>query len=170
MERAPSRTMNANRRIETKLQSLVGLRAWRPGIAAGMLTLSFGQAVTHRSRDRIVTCGELALHIQCSWRLVRSDEVIVGSADYSLIDDEREAINYIGLHLDQTFEGEPCVAEVKYLGAAALRITLNTEVAIEAFPDGSVRHEHYEYWRMFSASSASPHFVVTADRCGLTDG
>jgi hypothetical protein len=142
------------------LNSLVGKRAWVPGIAAGMLTLSFGAEVRRMYRGEEVIGGEIALHVQCRWRLFRNDTILVGSSDYGAIEDEREAIDYIHTRLKQYFSDAPVVTAVEDLGASAFRLCLSSGVFVDAFPSQSVDDSESEFWRMFRADSDAPHFVV----------
>lgn len=148
----------------TTLHSLVGARAWTPGIAAGMLTMSFGPAVERLTRtgERRVT-GAVALHVQCPWRIVANARVAVGSADYRAIDDEREALDYIHDRLVALFKDEPTVTAVEDLQASGFRLWFSNHMFLDAVPAQSIADKYSEFWRLFRIGSDAPHFVVVPE-------
>lgn len=149
------------------LNSLVGSRAWVPGIAAGMLTMSFGSPVTSTLRNgQKLTTGEVALHVQCAWRLVHEETVLVGASDYAAADEEDEAIAYIHERLQTIFSGEPTVATVENLHASAFRLRLSNGVMCEVFPSESRPDEYAEFWRVFRVDFEGPHFIAAPTHSG----
>jgi hypothetical protein len=148
----------------TTLDSLVGERAWMPGIAAGMLTMSFGPALERLTRTgkRRVT-GAVAVHIQCPWRFVVDSRVAVGSADYRAIDDEAEALDYMHARLVALFKDEPTVTAVEDLQASGFRLRFSNDMVLDAVPTQSTADEYSEFWRIFRVGSDAPHFVVVPE-------
>jgi len=60
----------------------VGLPLWASGRGADMQWFAFGnqrQVVGHSGTSRAV--GDYSLHVQCPWRIVRGDAIVVGSRD-----------------------------------------------------------------------------------------
>ncbi len=143
------------------LDSLVGERAWTPGIAAGMLTMSFGPAVERSTRNgETRLTGAVAVHIQCPWRIVRHSKIAVGSSDYGAIDDEGEALDYVHDRLAALFEDGPTVVAVEDLHASGFRMRFSNDMFVDAVPTQSIADEYSEFWRIFRVESAATHFVV----------
>jgi hypothetical protein len=68
--------------IERATAPLLGKALWNCTRAASMAMFDFGnrrQSVAWGGAKKEV--GELALHVQCTWRIAREDCVIVGSRD-----------------------------------------------------------------------------------------
>jgi hypothetical protein len=68
--------------IENELSVLVGLPLWIAGRVADLEWFHFGQphtVVDRKGKPKEV--GDYALHIQCGWRVVKDDCIIVGSRD-----------------------------------------------------------------------------------------
>lgn len=148
-------------RIERELQKLVGLRAWGPGLAAGMLTVSFGNRypdTTRSGKEREV--GDYALHIQCAWRLVRGSAVVIGFTDY-LAAEGQEGANEVWDRLKQEFSTSPIVKKLSHARAGAFSFTLESDLHLEAFPSLSATNVDEESWRIFTPKSLVSHFVVT---------
>ncbi|HXX18647.1 MAG TPA: hypothetical protein VEJ46_04535 [Candidatus Acidoferrum sp.] len=117
--------------------------------------------------------GEVALHVQCAWRIASSDRIIVGSrdlqypADYS---EDREVPDEFDwdrhpnrqdklvrlLFADGTKQFMVQNIEVGAVGR--FRAVLSGELSLELFPDDSLPLEH---WRLFLPHVHQPHLVVT---------
>jgi hypothetical protein len=68
--------------IAEALSRLVGLPLWGSHRALNMQMFAFGArkaAKNHKGEE--IEFGEYALHVQCTWRIVSSDRIIVGSED-----------------------------------------------------------------------------------------
>src|SRR5712691_8128852 len=77
--------------IESATAALNGKTLWRCLRASAMATFDFGQrrkVLGFRGNEKEV--GELALHVQCAWRITRTDRVVVGSSDLNYPADYRE--------------------------------------------------------------------------------
>jgi hypothetical protein len=143
------------------------------GEAADLQWFHFGDRLTEviefeRRRGDTVEVGEYALNVQCAWRIVRDDAVLVGSRDlihpadhfagprddfdwdqdWNRRDDRIEAL----FANSRSF----VVRRVDVGAAGALRIDLGDDHALELFPQDSMVGER---WRLFRRDE--PHFVVT---------
>ena len=150
------------------LSPLVGMRLVRLGRAADVQWFAFASA------DE----GELTLHVQCPWRLVAADEILVGQGDYwrpaaadtpetdydraavgSRWRDVRRdvAVGWLGV------EGAGVEsAEVDAFGGFTLRCTRG--LRLHVFPDATrAPHDEVEFWRLFAPGAAGQHFVVSSD-------
>lgn len=146
------------------LKSLLDTRAWLPGIAAGMLTMSFGASVSRISHSgEKITTGEIALHIQCPWRIIRDQVVLVGSSDYGAIEDEEEAIGYIHDRLAAVFSDEPRVEAIESREGYAFRMRLSNGALLDVLPTQSHTDDYPEFWRIFRVASDAPHFVAAPE-------
>jgi hypothetical protein len=157
--------------IEVATAALVGMPLWSSG-RAGLQWFAFGDRRTVTTRKGTPKeVGELALHVQCWWRIVRVDTIVVGSGDlYFPADEAAEApddfdpngvVTRLDHRVTQLFERETrafTVRQVDVGAAGALRIVLDDGLALEVFPDESVSREA---WRLFRPYSDAPHLVVT---------
>ncbi len=156
-------------RVESELRRLVGLRTWGPGLAAGMLMISFGDR--HRDttmKGKEVQIGDYALHIQCAWRLARSNAVVVGFADYVAAEDDEEKVMKLYNCLNEALSKSPTVTEVSFVRGGAFSLALEDGLYLEAFPSLSDSDPDAEFWRIFRPKSPTSHFVVTPT--GIEDG
>jgi hypothetical protein len=162
-------------RIEAALQPLAGLPLWRSTRAADMQCFHLGAEVTSISKfgprkGQAFTHGEYALHVQCGWRIVGPNGIVVGWSDlylaagpdpYAKSDDwdwdpqgasrrdERVAAWLDGrVHVVERVLADP-------LGGCVLLFAGG--FSLEILPTSS--HDG-EYWRLLGAA-AMPHFVVT---------
>ena len=162
--------------IESAAHVLVGKTLWTCRRAADMATFQFGvrtNVVDFYGRPSQV--GEFALHVQCAWRVVGDDEVVlVGSqdlyypAEYEDVDkvvpedfDWVRDPNRRDRLLRELFdEGgrEFVVRSVEAGGAGSVRILMSEGLALELFPNDSLPGER---WRLFRPGVDEPHFVVT---------
>jgi hypothetical protein len=147
--------------LRAELEKLVGLPLWGVGLAAGMLTLAFGNRYTVRtSLGREVEKGDFGLHIQCAWRIAREDEVVAGFADYVALDHaDRSAFTTFYEALQSLFVESPRVEAVESLRAGAFSLRLEGSLYVEAFPSFSVVDPESEFWRLLSREP-DQHFVV----------
>jgi hypothetical protein len=141
------------------------------GRAATLVWLTFGDEVPWVNfRGEQTTRPELALHLQCRWRLVRGAAVVIEEGDLyvpgahagsgfaaggeigtSRFDDRVEAVSRL-----VTAEA-PAVDEVCLGDEFDLRLTLSSGMSLEVFPAGRSR---WEDWRFLSSAEGRPHYVV----------
>jgi hypothetical protein len=165
-----SAAMNAN--IDQLLRALVGEPMWTSRRAADMATFQFGKRIKERDYyGRPSEIGEYAMHVQCAWRIVKGDAVIVGSRDLhhpaSAADDDTipEGFDWDREHnrrdklIESFFDGRSFTVRHVTLGAAGTcRIEFDDAVMLEIFPDDSFAHEH---WRLFSTLDTNAQLIVT---------
>jgi hypothetical protein len=63
------------------IEALEGKSLWGASRAVDMEMFSFGERVTQEHRGKVRTIGELALHLQSTWRITRDGRVLVGYRD-----------------------------------------------------------------------------------------
>jgi hypothetical protein len=160
--------------IENAVAPLRGKALWRCLRAADMATFDFGQrraSINWKGEPREV--GELALHVQCAWRIARKDQICIGSRDLyypaeyhdgdTVPDDfdwehqpnrrDRLLASLFGMGTRQF-----TVDRVEVGTAGSLRIILSDDLSLDLFPHDSLNGEH---WRLFEPDKDRPHFIVT---------
>jgi hypothetical protein len=158
--------------IERAASALSGKTLWRCLRAADMATFAFGErrkSVTGRGGPREI--GEWALHVQCAWRILQGDRIIVGDRDLAYpenyqqedpIPDEFDwdvSPNRRDQLLASLFMGHAFVVRSIEVGAiGSLSIRLTEGLSLDIFPNDSVSKE---YWRLFEPDKGGLHFVVT---------
>jgi len=162
--------------IESAAGVLIGKPLWTCRRAADMATFQFGERKKVADfYGRPSEVGEYALHVQCAWRIVRAEEVVVGSRDlYYPAEYENEGEKFppdfdwgrdpnrrdrLVRSLFQDGRREFVVERVEASAAGGLRILLSDGLFLDVFPDDSLKHER---WRLFRPEVDEPHFVVTA--------
>ncbi|MBI3546087.1 MAG: hypothetical protein HY081_05780 [Gammaproteobacteria bacterium] len=124
--------------------------------------VSFGNRYRETTRKgKEIEVGDYALHIQCAWRLARSNAVVVGFADYVAAEDEAENVTKIYNRLREEFSKSPIVKEIPFVRGGAFSLALEDGLYLEAFPSFSAEDPNKEFWRIFRPKWPSPHFVVT---------
>jgi len=160
--------------IENAAAVLIGKSMWKCTRAADLASFQFGaRSKVPSFRNMIKEVGEVALHVQCAWRIARKDRVIVGSRDLyypaHFSDDEEVPPEFDwdrdpnlrdkkvqSLFADGTVEFT--VLSVEAGPAGSLRIALTADLFLDILPYDSLLHEH---WRLFDPRTDTPHFVVT---------
>jgi hypothetical protein len=161
--------------VEQELRVLVGLPLWAMGRAVDLEWFQFGnQNEVTDKRGRAKTVGDWALHVQCSWRVTRRENIVVAKRDvywpagirssdeveqgWSWDQggptrlDERTAIFHQVLDVSP-----PVVESVKADEVGGVRLVLSGEYALEIFPDHTLDDE---YWRLFEPQQNRQHFVI----------
>ncbi|MCC6629801.1 MAG: hypothetical protein IT340_20670 [Chloroflexi bacterium] len=165
-----------NQLIEDALQCLVGLPMWGAGRAGEMEWFQFGEqralVTKEGSAPRVV--GSYALHIQCAWRLVGHDAIIVASQDryfpagpdpYAATDTfdwDQPGANRCDQRINDFIAKaatDLIVSSLKHVDAVgSFTLTFAGAIVLEVFPDSSLEGEH---WRLLSPGTDKEHFVVT---------
>ncbi len=141
-----------------------------------MLTLEFGEMRERTVRGRIRKESDFAVHIQCPWRIVRDDSMVVGYSDMRCpptgVSEDAFDPNEQRTMRDELVErfilhGDPAHAVRRAKGSIIgdLRIDLEDGCVVEVFPDLITPSSGggYEYWRLFVPGDNSSHFVVGPD-------
>ena len=155
-------------RITVALEALVGLSLLRSGTAAGMVSFLFGSA------GNSPTDAESSLHLQCPWRIVAADQIVVASSDVFFPGDDRADIetfdpdeepslfeNRVSEWFDATDAGSRTVTGVRADTLGGFVVLLRGGATLEVFPAHSLRGHYSEFWRLLRPGAR--HFVVTGD-------
>ena len=164
--------------IEDALRVLQGLPMWAAGrTAVSLLWLHFGGIHDVVDRSGPKTVGDYALHIDCPWRIVQRDVVVVGALDRFYPGDGHDDDDFDWNHsrdtrwdrrLQQFMErygtSGPIVRAIEMRGAGAFALRFDDEVSFEVFPNRSV---DIEYWRLFEPYRRDTrHVVIRSDITG----
>ena len=168
--------MAMKEQIERVLQPLIGVPLWGAGRAADMETFQFGprHPVTDR-RGQTREVGTYALHVQCAWRIVGPNGIVVASRDrydpseasgLDVADPDfewdRSGANLCDERRARFFDehrAEPLpVEEVRADDVGSVALILGDGYRLEVFPDDSRDGEH---WRFFQPHTDGDHVVVT---------
>ena len=159
-------------RVERKLQALIGLPLVNATRISNMECFDFGNDRTGFSRKgSVINVHDFTLHVQCAWRLIGPEGVIVGSNDMyypagnpsnrpSNFNWDAPGANRCDERVDQFFHGNKTLLlvngiEVDSTGGVIIR--MQGGFCLEIFPDNSVDEEH---WRFFEPATEKRHFVI----------
>ncbi len=158
--------------IENYLRRLVGLRLTAARLTGGMLNVHFG-TLRDTPRGQV---GDLAVHVQCPWRLELHGAIVTGRDDmeseagdqapwktargYASVT-EAHLHNLLGAYDEGTRSflnvGHALDVTDARLGPCGnLTIELTGDYRLALFPSGSANED----WRIFEPSSETPHFVI----------
>ena len=159
---------------------LIGKPLWRCTRTADMACFQFGARHGHKtSEGHDCEVGDYALHVQCSWRMIRGDEILVGRADLYEPPDalKNEAEGYFDWQKENLQDAKVAklftddkrqftVVGTALRAAGKLDILFDDELRLEVFPDSSVGDEGVEHWRLFAPSrsdltTAKPHIIFS---------
>jgi hypothetical protein len=161
-------------RITEALSAIIQFPLWGATRVMNMEMFDFGDRRTQLNRKgQEVDVGEYALHIQCPWRIVSPDGIIVASEDRKY--PEEETANWQEFDSDSPSRCEARMAvwlrehssaplrveRVECDRVGGFRLFLQLGFVLEVFPASSLRGEYSEYWRLFRPSMEASHFVVT---------
>jgi hypothetical protein len=163
--------------IKSKVDKLVGLSLRYAGRASNLFWLGFGEKILVTRRGKNEELAEYALHIQCSWRIVKGNKILVASRDFysprTGLEDENEEFEWDiqgNNRFDERIESfivgineHTIVERVDSDEVGGLKIFLSQGYLLEVFPDTSEDDEYSEFWRLFNRKEDSPHFVVTGN-------
>ena len=150
------------------LARLVGMRLVKLGRAADLQWFTFADAAA----------SELAVHVQCPWRLVSEDEILVGHGDYwrpaatdtPETEYDRAAIGsrWRDVRRDTVVArmgpGGAVVEGADLDAFSGFTLRLEGGLRLEVFPDATrASHDELEFWRLFEPGGVGEHFVVSSD-------
>jgi len=157
-------------KIELILQDLIGLQLTRTTRAANMECLKFGEQQVVSINGELWEVGEFGIHLQCSWRFVDKEKILIGSQDVYEPEDENaeydedfdwEAGNLRDKKLRGLITTEKLVIETviadNYGGA---EIGFSNRVKLQIFPDYSKMDNCSEYWRLLDNRISSKKHVI----------
>jgi hypothetical protein len=169
--------------MENPTSVLIGKPLWRCTRAADMVCFQFG--TRHPRRDffgRDCEVGDYALHVQCSWRIIRSEEILVGKEDLyqpqestsdTFFDWKRS--NLQDAKIKKLFADDQrqfTVIGTALRAAGELDILFDDELRLEVFPNSSLQSREMEHWRLFAPSvdpelrGKAPYFVFSGAGLG----
>jgi hypothetical protein len=151
----------------------VGLRLSGLGRAADLVWVQFGplrRVPGVKRRWKFV--GELALHLQCPWRLVRGSQIVAGRGDV-FEPARRSRSPSAGTRSSRTlFDTRVRSVPLRRRPLTVLRtradsiggfsLHLSRGWALEVFPADSDSDPYSEWWRLFVPSRNMHHLVVSA--------
>ena len=165
--------MNLKKHVGGALEILVGLPLIDVTRSLDLEMFQFGERHVKRTpQGEDLVVGDWAIHIQCPWRIIGGDDLVVGSQDRHYPQDEEgewntqcadvftrcEAHVY---HWLNGFSDAPLVREVEADPYGGFRVHLEGDYALEVFPAHSLRGEFSEQWRLFRPLTNTDAFIMT---------
>ena len=155
--------------IQQALAPLVGLPFHHIGRITNMLWIHFGElhgVPDRRGGTKVV--GDWTVHVQCPWRLIQYNQILVGYHDfyYTPDGDTPKDWDVVGkMRFDiaaiticaEFAKMPPVVTSVQVDEVGGFSVHLSGEFRLDIFPDDS--DETSEYWRIFQSGVDSKHFV-----------
>jgi hypothetical protein len=156
--------------IEQVLGALVRLPLWAIGRASDLAWFQFGsQRAVKGWKGVEKTVGDYALHVQCPWRIIARDRIVIGRGDIFCPPQESDQPvpadfdwqkgNRFDRIVRDLLENESRTLMVQAVSsgdAGLIRITLEGDYKLEVFPHDSEVGEH---WRFFKPCVQEPHWV-----------
>lgn len=163
--------------IRSQIGKLIGLNLQYAGRASNLFWLGFGELISVTRRGKTEELAEYALDIQCSWRIIKDNKILVGSRDFYSprtgwneenddFDWDVQGNNRFDERIESFIENTKehvAVERVEPDEVGGLKIFLSQGYLLEVFPDTSEDDEYSEFWRFFNQRENSPHFVVTGN-------
>lgn len=163
--------MDITNKITSYLSELIGKKLHSAGRASNLFWLGLGETTTVIRRGKTEESAECYLHIQCSWRIVQHNKILIASRDFYsprsdyIDDDENFEWDVIGNNLFdermktfiQSAKKRLVVEKIESDEIGGLKVFLSDSYVLEVFPDSS---QNDEFWRFFTRNDISPHFVV----------
>ncbi|MEH6967135.1 hypothetical protein V7195_24965 [Priestia megaterium] len=163
--------------IRSQIGKLIGLNLQYAGRASNLFWLGFGELISVTRRGKTEELAEYALDIQCSWRIIKDNKILVGSRDFYSprtgwnqenddFDWDVQGNNRFDERIESFIENTKehvAVERVEPDEVGGLKIFLSQGYLLEVFPDTSEDDEYSEFWRFFNRRENSPHFVVTGN-------
>jgi hypothetical protein len=164
--------------VKTALAPLLGLR-WSLARYSGLTVFHFG---TVRSIDGRGTMGEIALHIQCPWRIVTPNRIVTGSPDHwypadetvdlsqwekdhstPSVQEKRVSDLFCGYDPDtgacENTTDKLVVEAVEADNYGGAELMLSGGYSLQLFPAATFDPDS-EHWRLFRPATDGDHFVV----------
>ena len=168
--------LSIRQEIESVMSPLMGLPLWDAGRAADLLWLAFGQRRTIPDfQGKPKEVGEYALHVQCAWRFVQGEKVLVGNRDLYYPRGYRDAKEEIPKEFNWDVQGanrcdemlavlfagganQFVVERIEAGQAGEFALLLESGFTLQIFPNDSLEGEH---WRLFKPGSDERHTSYT---------
>lgn len=165
--------------MENPVSILIGKPLWRCTRAADMACFQFGNRHKRKApHGDDCEVGDYALHVQCSWRIIRGDEILVGKEDLyepqdpagaDVVFDWRKG-NLQDARIGKLFADgrrQFTVVGTALRAGGELDILFDDELRLEVFPNSSLQTHDMEHWRLFAPSvgpelrGKTPHLVFS---------
>jgi len=164
--------MEVSHSIQQALGVLVGLPLWAIGRAADLVWFEFGSQRTVKGRNGVEkTVGDYALHVQCPWRIIVRDRIVIGRGDIFCTPQESDEptpsdfdwqkgnrFDRIAPYFLQNESRSLMVQAVGAGEAGLITISLEGHHKLEVFPHDSEMGEH---WRFFKPNMEESHWVFS---------
>ena len=158
--------------IEQALQDLIGLQLTKTTKAATMECLQFGQQKVVDKKEELMEIGAMGLHVQCSWRIVNQESILIGSLDVYEPKDEKatyqedfdwQAGNLRDATLQRLIATSALVVEAIAADAyGGVDITFSNQIKLQLFPAYSKVNEYTEHWRVLDNRPESNRHIVVS--------
>ncbi len=159
-------------KIESVLHDLIGLQLTKTTRAANMECLKFGEQQVVSTNGELWEVGEFGIHLQCSWRFVDEEKILIGSQDVYEPEDENaeydedfdwEAGNLRDIKMRKLIDTNKLVVETttadNYGGA---EIRFSNKVKLQLFPAYSKIDDYCEYWRLLDNRVESKKHIIVS--------
>jgi len=161
--------------IESKLSIINNLPVRYIGRACNMVWIGFGEDITTKNHKNV---AKYALHLQCDFRIIDSEKIILGSSDIyepNSITEWTENFNWdiSGANLydeiAKTISGiykteQIIVTKISADNYGDIKIEISNGYIIEIFLSSSSKEE---CWRFFESGNNDSHFVITGKGVGV---
>ena len=159
--------------IFNQLNFLQGLKIQNIGRTLDMVNIGFGEPVVRKKKNgEEIIIGKFALHVQCPFRIIRDNNIVLGYTDIFIPDEENSLVVDLNKRNTNVFDSkvEWLKLELKnevvkgvYLTSINDLVIQTTNFTIEIL----VCDQTSESWRFFCVTDDSPHIVVDEDglRC-----
>jgi hypothetical protein len=162
--------------VEKALSVLVGQPFWFARRVSNLELLDFGPRIPSTNRKgEPFEHGEYALHIQCDWRFIHDDEIVIASNDMYYPPDgsahtpedfewDTEMGNLYDVQMNSFMEKQTdqplIVSSIEAGRAGSVSIFFNDNYVLDIFPAHSTIGDNYvEHWRLLKVGAE--HFVFT---------
>lgn len=158
--------------IQRALGVLVGLPLWAIGRAVDLVWFEFGSRRTVKGWKGVEkTVGDYALHVQCPWRIIVRDSIVIGRGDIFCTPQESDEptppnfdwqkgnrFDRIAREFLRNESRQLMVQAVSAGEAGRITILLEGSYELEVFPHDSEMGEH---WRFFKPNVEESHWVFS---------
>ena len=151
-----------------EMQALVGLALWASGRAGNMQWFQFGGRIPRTNRHgEAREVGTYAVHVQCPWRVLDGDVVVVGSGDLDFdpsgqlptAGDATKHPTLLDVRMKQLLSKDLRLASVDVSRLAAVRLFFSSTQVLELVPIESVP---LEQWRLLRNVEPTNHWIVSS--------
>lgn len=156
-------------KIFNQLNFLQGLKIQNIGRTLDMVNIGFGEPIVRKKKnDEEVILGEFALHVQCPFRIIHDNNIVLGYTDLFIPDEETNILVDLNKRNTNIFDSKvKCLElELKKETVKNIYLTPVNDLVIETANftiEILVCDQSSESWRFFCIADNSPHIVVDED-------